>query len=134
MIRPELLYLSQQEVIDVAPTIAESIAIVEGALGEHGEGEVENPPKPAVHPLPKTFIHAMPALLKRKKQVGMKWVSGFAVNYEKGLPTISGLIIMNDAETGIPTAIMDGIYVTAVRTASASAVSTCSSTPWWPWS
>lgn len=118
-----LLYLSQQEVIDVAPDIAESISIVEDALGEHGRGEVENPPKPAVHPLPRTFIHAMPAFLKRKKQVGMKWVSGFSANHEKGLPNISGLIIVNDAETGLPTAIMDGIYITAVRTASASAVS-----------
>ena len=118
-----LLYLTQQDVVDVAPGVAESIEIVEGALREHGEGQVENPPKPGVHPLPRTFIHAMPALLKRKKQVGMKWVSGFSTNHERGLPNISGLIIMNDPETGIPVAIMDGIYVTAIRTAAVSAVS-----------
>ncbi|MEN8129351.1 MAG: ornithine cyclodeaminase family protein [Pseudomonadota bacterium] len=117
-----LLYLSQQDVIDVAPTVAESVDIVEYALHEHGEKQVENPPKPGVHPLPRTFIHAMPALLRRKKQVGMKWVSGFSSNYERGLPNISGLIIMNDPETGIPTAIMDGVFVTAMRTAAASAV------------
>lgn len=119
----DLLYLSQQDVVDVAPSVEETVEIVEGALREHGEGEVENPPKPGVHPLPRTFIHAMPAFLKRKKQVGMKWVSGFASNHEHGLPNISGLIIMNDPETGIPTAIMDGVYVTGIRTASVSAVS-----------
>lgn len=118
-----LLYLSQKDVVQVAPSVAETVEIVSGALHEHGIGEVENPPKPGVHPLPRTFIHAMPALLKRKKQVGMKWVSGFPGNHEKGLPTISGLIVINDPDTGIPTAIMDGVYITAIRTASVSAVS-----------
>ncbi len=119
----DLLYLSQQDVSDVAPSVAECVAIVESALNEHGENEVENPPKPGVHPRPRTFIHAMPAFLRRKNQVGMKWVSGFNSNHERGLPNISGLIILNDADTGIPTAIMDGIFVTAIRTASTSAVS-----------
>lgn len=118
----DLLYLSQQDVVDVAPSVAETVEIVSGALHEHGLGETENPPKPGVHPLPRTFIHAMPALIKRKKQVGMKWVSGFATNHERGLPNISGLIVMNDPETGIPAAIMDGVYITAIRTASVSAV------------
>ena len=120
---PDLLYLSQQDVIDVAPSVEESIAIVEAALGEHGKGAVENPPKPAVHPIPRTFIHAMPALLKNKKQVGMKWVSGYAMNNEKGLPNISGLIVINDYDTGLPVAIMDGVFITAMRTACASACS-----------
>ena len=118
----ELLYLSQQQVVDVAPSVAESVEIIEGALREHGEKEVENPPKPSVHPMPRTFMHAMPGLLRRKKQVGMKWVSGFSTNRERGLPNISGLIVLNDPETGIPIAIMDGVYVTAIRTAAVSAV------------
>ena len=119
-----LLYLSQKDVVEVAPSIEESVAIVEGALREHGEGEVENPPKPGVHPLPRTFIHAMPAFIRRKKQVGMKWVSGgFTGNHARGLPNISGLVILNDPETGIPAVIMDGVYITGVRTASVSAVS-----------
>ena len=118
----ELIYLSQQEVIDVAPTLAESIDIVEGVLREHGDKQVENPPKPAVHPLPDAFIHAMPGFLRRRRQVGLKWVSGFFSNPGRGLPSISGLIVLNDADTGLPTAVMDCAYITALRTAAVSGV------------
>ena len=122
MAPPELLYLTQQEVIDVAPSLADSVDLIEGVLREHGEKQVENPPKPGVHPLPDTFIHAMPAFLRRRRQVGLKWVSGFFDNPTLGLPSISGLIILNDPNTGVPTAVMDCAYLTALRTAAASGV------------
>jgi len=118
----ELLYLTQQEVLDVGITLADAIDIVEGALREHGAGQVENPPKPGVHPLPGAFIHAMPAFLKRPGQVGLKWVSGFFDNPRRGIPSISGLIVLNDAQTGLPIAVMDCAYITALRTAAASGV------------
>ena len=97
----ELLYLSQQQVVDVAPFIAESVEIISDTLREHGKKEVENPPKLAVHPLPRTFMHLMSGLLRRKKQEGMKWVSGFSSTHERGLPNIPGLIVLKDPETGI---------------------------------
>jgi len=118
----ELLYLSQKEVIDVGLTLVDAIGIVEEVLRQHGDGQVENPPKPGVHPLPDAFIHAMPALLKRKGLVGMKWVSGFFSNPSAHLPSISGLIVLNDGRTGLPTAVMDCAYITALRTAAASGV------------
>jgi ornithine cyclodeaminase/alanine dehydrogenase len=118
----ELLYLTQQEVIDCGLTLAESVGIVEGVLREHGEGQVENPPKPGVHPRPDAFIHAMPGYLKRADLVGMKWVSGFFSNPARGLPSLSGLIVLNDADTGLPTAVMDCAYITALRTAAVSGV------------
>ena len=88
----DLLYLSQQEVIDVAPTLAEAIDIIEGVFREHGAGEVENPPKPAVHTRPDAFIHAMPGFLKRPRQVGLKWVSGYFSNPRDGLPPPVGAV------------------------------------------
>jgi ornithine cyclodeaminase/alanine dehydrogenase-like protein (mu-crystallin family) len=118
----ELIYLTQQQVIDLMPTLSESIAVIEGVLREHGDGEVENPPKPGVHPLPDTFIHAMPGYLRRKGLAGLKWVGGFFDNPERGLPSISGLIVLNSVETGLPLAVMDCSYITAVRTAAVSAV------------
>jgi ornithine cyclodeaminase/alanine dehydrogenase-like protein (mu-crystallin family) len=117
----ELVYLTQQEVIDCGLSFADAIRIVEGSLLEHGLGEVENPPKPAVHPLPDAFLHAMPGYLKRPRIVGLKWVSGFFSNPARGLPSISGLIILNDADSGLPTAVMDCAYITALRTAAVSA-------------
>ncbi len=45
------------------------------------------------------FIHV--AFLERLKIAGIKWVSGFPDNVPKSLPTIVGLIILNDCETGL---------------------------------
>ena len=108
----DLLYLSQKEVIEVGLTMKDAISIVEEVLREHGLKQFENPPKPGIHPLSDAFIHAMPAYLPRKKAGGMKWVSGFPSNYEYGLPTIMGLIVLNDVNTGQPLVVMDGGYIT----------------------
>ncbi len=118
----ELLYLTRQDVISAAPSLAETVDIIEGVFREHGDGQVENPPKPGVHPRPDAFLHAMPGLLKRRGLVGLKWVGGFFDNPRRGLPSLSGLIVLNDAETGFPTAVMDAAYITALRTAGASGV------------
>lgn len=118
----DLLYLSQKEVIEVGLSMKDAISIVEEAFREHGLKQYENPPKPGIHPLSDAFIHAMPAYLPRKKASGMKWVSGFSGNYKYGLPTIMGLIVLNDVNTGQPLVVMDGSYITNLRTAAVSAV------------
>jgi len=53
----------------------------------------------------------------------MKWVSGFPNNPVHDLPTIMGLIVLNDVNTGQPVAVLDGAYITALRTAAVSGVS-----------
>ncbi len=118
----EFLYLTQKNVIDVGLSMKDAISIVEEVLIEHGLKQFENPPKPGIHPLSDAFIHAMPGYLPRKNTGGMKWVSGFASNFKYDLPTIMGLIILNDVNTGQPIAVMDGGYITNMRTAAASAV------------
>jgi hypothetical protein len=62
----------------------------------------------------------MPAYLRDEDVVTLKWVGGYPANKEKGLPYISGLIVVNDAETGLPVAVMDGAEITAARTAAAA--------------
>jgi ornithine cyclodeaminase/alanine dehydrogenase-like protein (mu-crystallin family) len=118
----ELLYLSSEDVARVGLPIAEIIATVEAAFGEKGEGRAEMPPKPGIHPMPDAFIHAMPAYLSGMGAAGMKWVSGFPENKNRGLPYISGLLILNDPDTGLPICVMDAAWVTAKRTAAATAV------------
>ncbi len=118
----EFLYLSQEEVIAVGLTMSKTISIIEDVLKEHGLRHFENPPKPGVHPRPDAFIHAMPGYLPRKGMAGLKWVSGYPGNPSHGLPNIMGLIVLNDVNTGQPTAMMDGAYITALRTAAASGV------------
>ncbi len=80
------------------------------------------PPKPGLHPRPDCFIHAMPAYLSEVEAAGLKWVAGFPPNREKALPQITGLLILNDPETGLPIAVMDATWITEMRTGAATAV------------
>jgi ornithine cyclodeaminase/alanine dehydrogenase-like protein (mu-crystallin family) len=89
---------------------------------EKGKRQVEMPPKPGIHPQLDSFIHAMPAYIPALNAAGMKWVSGYPENPKKGLPYISGLIILNEPETGLPKAVMDCTWITAKRTGAATAV------------
>lgn len=118
----KLLYLSQADVGAAGVSMPEIIDAVEATFHEKGHGRVEMPPKPGVHSMPDAFIHAMPVWIPALKSIGMKWVSGYPENPKKGLPYISGLIILNDHETGLPICVMDCVWVTAKRTAAASAV------------
>jgi len=119
----EFLYLSQEDVIQVGLSMSDTIAVVENVLKDHADNACENPPKPGVHPLADAFIHAMPAYLPRKNISGMKWVSGFFDNQRYGLPSIMGLLVLNDVTTGQPVAVMEAGYITALRTAAMSGVS-----------
>jgi ornithine cyclodeaminase/alanine dehydrogenase len=122
MKRVEMIYLSQEDILDLSISLTEIIDLVEKGLYEHGMGRVENPPKPGIHARSDTFIHAMPAYFDRLKIGGLKWVSGYPSNRELDLPQILGVMIVNDMETGLPVAIMDCRWITAVRTAAVSAV------------
>jgi ornithine cyclodeaminase/alanine dehydrogenase-like protein (mu-crystallin family) len=118
----ELLYLSKRDVESVNLPMKEIIGILLQMFEEKGHGRVEMPPKPGIHPLPDAFIHAMPALIPSMKSAGIKWVSGFPQNQAKGLPYITGLMMLNEPETGIPYAVMDCTWITAKRTGAATAV------------
>lgn len=122
MKRIEFIYLSQENVIDVGLTMREAISIVEDVFKEHGFKQFENPPKPGIHPQQNAFIHAMPGYLLRKRTAGLKWVSSFTTNFEYDIPTVMGLIVLNDVKTGQPLAVMDCRWITAMRTGAASAV------------
>jgi ornithine cyclodeaminase/alanine dehydrogenase-like protein (mu-crystallin family) len=117
-----MLYLSHADVQAIGPSMAEIIQALESMFREKGEGRVEMPPKIGVHTQPDAFIHAMPAYIAAQKAVGMKWVSGYPENSKRGLPYIAGLLILNDAETGMPLAVMDCTWITAQRTGAATAV------------
>jgi ornithine cyclodeaminase/alanine dehydrogenase-like protein (mu-crystallin family) len=119
-----ILYLSQAEVASVNLPMAEIIKALETAFREKGEGKTEMPPKPGIHPGGgDNFIHAMPAYIPALKSAGIKWVSGFLENYRRSLPYITGLLILNDVETGLPLAVMDCVWITAMRTGAATALS-----------
>jgi alanine dehydrogenase len=70
------------------------------------------------------IVLGMPAFLGDSNALGTKIVTVYKNNPSRGLPTIMAVVVVNDPETGKVEAIMDGGYLTAVRTAAASAVGT----------
>jgi ornithine cyclodeaminase/alanine dehydrogenase len=119
----KVLYLSRVEVERLDIPMWEVIRVIEEAFLEKAEGRAEVPPKPGIHPQRDSFIHAMPAYLPKMRSAGVKWVSGFPENSKRGLPYISGLLILNDPETGVPICVMDCTWITAKRTGATTAVS-----------
>jgi len=117
-----VLYLSRKDVETVALPMRQIIGALDAMFKEKGMGRTEMPPKPGLHTRPDAFIHAMPAYIPSLESVGLKWVSGYPGNQAKGLPYITGLLILNDPETGVPLAIMDCTWITAKRTGAATAV------------
>jgi len=118
----KVLYLSRKEVEEINLPMSEIIRALEQVFKEKGTEKVEMPPKPGIHTRPDAFIHAMPAYIPSLESAGMKWVSGYPENQKKGLPYISGLLVLNNPETGVPIAIMDCSWITAKRTGAATAV------------
>lgn len=117
-----LLFLSRVDIEKLNVSMRKIIGVVEEAFRQKEKGRTEAPPKPGIHPQQDAFIHAMPAYLSEMKSAGVKWVSGFPENPARGLPYISGLLILNDVETGFPISVMDGSWITAKRTGAATAV------------
>jgi ornithine cyclodeaminase/thiomorpholine-carboxylate dehydrogenase len=84
-------------------------------------GEVLGPARPEIA-VPKGFLLSMPAY-RTGSLIGVKMVSVFHGNAELGIPGHLALICLFDPETGATKAVMDGTYITAIRTAGAAAVS-----------
>ena len=125
---PPLRYLSHDDVVASMPSLAERLDLAEITLRGLA-GPAELPAKIAVHPHPAgSFAHAMPAFLPGAREdgsmdrLGVKWVLGYPTNVAAGLPSISGLLLLNDPRTGMATAILDAVAITAERTAAVSGV------------
>lgn len=125
---PSLRYLNGADVLAAMPPLTERLALAERTMSAL-VGDAELPPKIGLHPRPtESFAHAMPAFLRGSDPdgledlVGMKWVAGFDTNRALGIPAINAVVILNDATTGLPVAVMDGGPITAVRTAAVSGV------------
>ncbi|MDD5678812.1 MAG: ornithine cyclodeaminase family protein [Kiritimatiellae bacterium] len=112
----EMIYLSRKDVEALNMTMKDVLAAVDNGFRLKGLGKTEMPPKPGIHPRPNAFIHAMPAYVQEVESAGLKWVSGYPSNSNKGLPYITGLLVLNDPDTGIPLAVMDCAWITAMRT------------------
>lgn len=117
----EVLYITKQEVMDLNITMTEVLGLLDICFKEKGNGNVEMPAKIGIHTNPPNdLMHAMPAWFKKLNIAGIKWIAGYSENIKYGLPTITGLQILNDCETGVPYAIMDCAWLTSIRTGGVS--------------
>jgi alanine dehydrogenase len=98
----------------------EAYDAVHGAFVAHARGEWTMPPKVYVSNYPAGDFRAMPAL--GGGHALLKWVTSFPGNPARGLPTVTGLVLLSDAEDGRLLALLDAGAVTALRTAAAAAL------------
>src|SRR5580704_3450827 len=116
------LWLSESDVRAVLSP-AELIDAMESALEALSSGRVVQPVRTAFEIGDRTFFALMPAFDREHAILGAKLVSVVPANFAKGIPTHLAAISLFDAASGELTAVMDGRYITEVRTAAASAVS-----------
>jgi len=120
----KLRVLSQNDVRR-AISMAQAIEIVKGAFAQLSAGKAVVPIRTQLEVARHEGITLfMPAYLQESDDLGVKIVSVFPRNLETGLPTIHALVAVVDAETGRPAAVMDGTYLTALRTGAASGAAT----------
>jgi ornithine cyclodeaminase/alanine dehydrogenase-like protein (mu-crystallin family) len=92
-------------------------AVREGFVA-YARGEWSMPPKVYVPAYPAGDFRAMPAL--GAGHALLKWVASFPGNPARGLPTVTGLVLVSDAETGMVRGVLDAGAVTALRTGAAA--------------
>lgn len=107
-----------EEVLDMR-TVMDA---VERGLVEHARGTVTMPARHVLSVGEGDTTFVMSAHLAGMGATAVKVVSDFRANVARGLPSIHGAVLLLDEETGAPACLLDGAYVTAMRTGAASAL------------
>jgi alanine dehydrogenase len=122
-----MLILTQKDVQKILPLsqIKKVINALEKAFSDFSQRIAEMPPK--MYLIFKEFdgdLRIMPSWSKRLLMAGTKIVNVHPQNPKKGLLSVMAVIVLNDPKTGMPLALMDGTWITAMRTGAASGVAT----------
>ncbi|MET0200446.1 MAG: ornithine cyclodeaminase family protein [Gaiellaceae bacterium] len=104
--------------IDVAVPPERALEAVRDAFVAYARGEWSMPPKVYVPAYPAGDFRAMPAL--GAGHAALKWVTSYPGNPARGLPTVTGLVLLSDASDGSLVAVFDAASVTALRTGAAA--------------
>lgn len=123
-ILPPLRWFTTEEIQEIVK-MPEAIEAVREAFVQLSSGLARVPRRTNLEiPEYRTTVLAMPAYLPRTKRVGLKLISLCEDNPANGLPLAQAVTIVMDAERGIPLAVMEAGYLTALRTGAASGVAT----------
>ena len=94
------------------------VDLMERCFREYGKGRVEHPVKLhlSLRPEYDSYLNSMPSFLKDSNLMGVKLAGCTKKNTSRGLPTSIGIIVLFHPENGVPYAVVDGTFITAIRT------------------
>jgi ornithine cyclodeaminase/alanine dehydrogenase-like protein (mu-crystallin family) len=118
----DILFLSSADLDALGLSTADIVPILEAMFQHKAAGRTVMPPKIFFHRGGSQFYSAMASASAALGFAGCKWQSGDPENPRRGLPYIQGLYILSEDATGQPVAVMDAKWITAHRTAAASAL------------
>jgi ornithine cyclodeaminase/alanine dehydrogenase-like protein (mu-crystallin family) len=104
--------------VEAAVSPVRAVEAVRDAFIAYARGEWSMPPKVYVTNYPAGDFRAMPAL--GGGYALLKWITSFPGNPARGLPTVTGVVLVSDAESGELLAVFDAASVTALRTGAAA--------------
>jgi alanine dehydrogenase len=118
-------YLSAVDVASLALTDDEILGAIESSLA--AQGRKETVIEPRVHLVPNAAVQGHFNILRGAFRpplnlAGVKVISDYVNNYEQGLPSEVGLLILMDPDNGLPKAIIDGSHLTDMRTGAVTAI------------
>jgi ornithine cyclodeaminase/alanine dehydrogenase-like protein (mu-crystallin family) len=116
------LYLSEQIFGTLGITTSQAVRAIEHLIRGRDEGTVWSAPKAVVEPPDGRYLMATLAAADDPPFMAVKSLPLNPDNPDKGLPQINASVTLLDSGTGLPRAVMDGNWITAVRTAALSAV------------
>jgi ornithine cyclodeaminase/alanine dehydrogenase-like protein (mu-crystallin family) len=115
-------YLSEEALVGLGITTSEVIEVIEAMIGGCEKGTVWSAPKAVIQPGDGRYMMAALAAADDPALLVVKMVMLNPRNSDRKLPQINGLVTVLNSDTGLPVAILDGNWITAVRTAGLSAV------------
>lgn len=115
-------YLSEQALAGLGITTSEIVESIEKLIQGSAQSSVWSAPKAVILPEDGRYMMAALAAADEPALLAVKTVVLNPRNPSRGLAAINGLVTMLDSQTGLPAAILDGNWITAVRTAGLSAV------------
>lgn len=119
-----MVVLNAAQVGELLP-VSDCIDAMAKAMAAISSGQVDNPARLMANMPGDTGIFAlMPGCVRQPVNVGAKLATLVPRNAERGKPTIQALVVLFDADTGSPVALLDGTSLTAIRTAAVSGLAT----------
>ncbi|MBT5415141.1 MAG: hypothetical protein HOK81_11125, partial [Rhodospirillaceae bacterium] len=118
----EILFLSDADIRSIGITAEEVNESVEAVFKAKAEGKTAMRPKLSVNMPGNQQFQAKAGVSQDPPYAAVKWVCPTPANDAKGIMLYRPIILLNDAETGLPLAMLDGMWVTGVRTAAMTTI------------